>query len=219
MKGQGLVEEAKRQVLGQSSDRTQWNKVTVGHNSFTVERPVIVRAKINLDDIHFTSAFENKPYKDQCELCKAYFVKASVKYSVPNHRILSLQKKWKHNKEGKRYGTAAFLYASSHVCTFCTQLFQNVSPDIPDFEVKTLNSPTKGKRMEFLSPTKEKEGLIIETKILRRNIAPGKRVYQSSVVDNLDAENALTVNKGKYYIYILFIYLYYIYIIFNQAKD
>lgn len=201
MKGNGLVEEARKQVLGQSSDRTQWNKVTVGNNSFTVERSTIVRAKINLDDIHFTPAFENKPYKDQCELCKAYFVKASVKYSVPNHRILSLQKKWKHNKEGKRYGTAAFLYATSHVCTFCAQLFQDVTPEV---EVKARDTPLTGKRIEFLAPTNEKEGLIIETKIVRRNIAPGKRVYQSSVVDNLEAENALIiVDKGKYYYNIL----------------
>ncbi len=123
----GLVEEARRQYRGQYTDKTQWNQVSVGNHSFTVERGRITKEKISLDDIKYSFAYEKKAHKELCGLCRMYFEKSSVCFKVPNHRIIEKQREWRVALKGRRYESASFLYSASNVCKFCALFFDEDS--------------------------------------------------------------------------------------------
>lgn len=144
---------------------------------------------------------EKKPNKEQCGMCKMYFEKCSVSYKVPNHRIMDLQKKWKYKREGRRYNTASFIYASETVCVFCSQLFSN------ELDVDSRKGlPPAEQSLSPKAPMKEFESVaavspdrnMIQTETKRQDIALNQRVYQSSTVDNLDASIAVTPNETRY---------------------
>ena len=99
---------------------------TVGETIYNVERPPAHLAKIDLDSIKITRAFEKWPHKEQCACCKMYFSKDSVISKVPNHRIVDLKKSLNVVIKGQRYETASYLYASSNVCVTCAQFFDSV---------------------------------------------------------------------------------------------
>jgi hypothetical protein len=63
--------------------------------------------------------------KGKCELCTMWYDRKSIKYKVPNHRILALRKQWGYNQTGTRYSSASYLYGNSKLCVFCAQLFSN----------------------------------------------------------------------------------------------
>lgn len=305
-----FLEEGRLLAKGVSVDMTRWNRVSIGESVYTVERAPQLQAKINLDEILFTPAFEKGPHKDKCFLCKLYFARKSISKMVPNHRMLDLQRKWNMPLEGNRYKCGSFLYASSKVCTFCAQLFQDVEPvpeavhsyslasksrsmyewsnshsdtfsqtsasiaagstigtlllergrgatgspvsadggaylntraggrvgvgeggfSLDEGSIDGLSliegsgvypgsptspaSPSKLARMQSKKKTQallrgpasapvdvaaaeNLEKLTIRTEILRRDIAPGNRVYQSSTVDNLQANNAILPPYSK----------------------
>ena len=52
----GLVEEGRRQAKGKVTDRTQWNKLKIKNESVIVERGLVVKGRIKLDEIKYTLA-------------------------------------------------------------------------------------------------------------------------------------------------------------------
>ncbi len=222
---------------GDKVDSTRWNAVTVNGSTYTVERAPELLAKIDLSLIKFTPACEKFPHKEQCRCCKMYFEKKSVNFSVPNHRVIDLQRSWNVKIEGARYSTASYLYTNSSVCVFCAQLFGfveekkkkkkklknsinlststsqlNIAADLEksefDFEnsVDSMFADSAGEMslttaslssIEALKVVKEPKlippKLEITTEIKRANVAIEKRTYQSSDVDNMVSNNAITV--------------------------
>lgn len=270
------VKEGRALAKGVRTDNTRWNAVTVAGSVYTVERAPQLQAKINLDEIVFTPAFDKHPNKEKCYMCKMYFERKSVDKLVPHHRMLALQRKWNVVLEGRRYQSGSFMYASSHVCKFCAQLFQDVD-ELPQpkstrpstsFEwsnshsdsmsTATSISPKGDIKRGFGTPSKTAmqlgssldapsvlsltpssshdrgssidafpsspngrktlsrglsttpalttasmlfndiresengERLNIQTVLSRSDMAPGNRTYQSSTVDNMHAELAIT---------------------------
>jgi len=217
--GLGLIEDAKLRAAGHFTDATQWNEVCIGNEVYTVERAQLLKAKINLDEIIVNPAYEKRPYKAQCAFCKLYFEKSSVRYKVPNHRIIQLQREWKILKEGARYNSGSFLYATSEVCVFCAQRFSHVDDDevslssstssaltisrtkilidsnINDSNInnETINNRENSVDDNILAKSKDTGMITISTKLERADITKEKgiRAYQSSVVDGMCAENAV----------------------------
>ena len=212
--GLGLIEDAKLRAAGHFTDATQWNEVYVGNEVYTVERAQLLKAKINLDEIVVNPAYEKRPYKAQCALCKLYFEKSSVRYKVPNHRIIQLQREWRILKEGTRYNSGSFLYATSEVCVFCAQRFSHVDDEASPSSSslisrskmsidggninnttndETNNSMENAEEDNILAKSKDTGMITISTKLERADITKEKgiRAYQSSVVDGMCAENAV----------------------------
>ena len=200
-KGLGLIEDAKMRASGHFTDATQWNEVHIGNEVYTVERALLLKAKINLDEIIVNPAYEKRPYKAQCGFCKLYFEKSSVRYKVPNHRIIQLQREWRVLKEGARYQSGSFLYATCEVCVFCAQRFSHVDDDLSaspiKMSVESILSETNrdsGVDDNIMATSKDTGTITISTKLERADITKerGIRAYQSSVVDGLCAELAVT---------------------------
>jgi hypothetical protein len=55
-----------------------------------------------------------------------WFDKKSVRYKIPSHRIVDIQKQWNYVREGKRYANPSFLYGTATVCLFCSQFFWDI---------------------------------------------------------------------------------------------
>lgn len=201
-KGLGLIEDAKLRAAGHFTDATQWNEVSIGTQTYTVERAQLLKAKINLDEITVNPAYEKRPYKAQCGLCKLYFEKSSVRYKVPNHRIIQLQRDWQILKEGARYQSGSFLYASSEVCVFCAQRFSYVDEDFLSLSPTKISTDTmigetnreNSVNDNIMAKSKDTGTITISTKLERADITKEKgiRAYQSSVVDGMSAELAVT---------------------------
>ena len=204
VKGLGLIEDAKLRAAGHFTDATQWNEVHIGDETYTVERALLFKAKINLDEITVNPAYEKRPYKTQCGLCKLYFEKTSVRYKVPNHRIIQLQRDWNILKEGARYQSGSFLYTTSEVCVFCAQRFsyvdddQSLSPTKILIDTRRSHDDTIRESSSvddnIMSKSKDTGTITISTKLERADITKEKgiRAYQSSVVDGMCAELAVT---------------------------
>ena len=206
VKGLGLIEDAKLRAAGHFTDATQWNEVHIGDETYTVERALLFKAKINLDEITVNPAYEKRPYKTQCGLCKLYFDKTSVRYKVPNHRIIQLQRDWNIIKEGARYRSGSFLYATSEVCVFCAQRFSYVDDDqSPSLSPTKILIDTRRSHDDtiresssvddnIMSKSQDTGTITISTKLERADITKEKgiRAYQSSVVDGMSAELAVT---------------------------
>lgn len=131
-----FLEEAHAGLQGKVVDRTQWNTVTIGDSTYTIERAPLLRARIALDEIKTSGTHEKKESKIDCSLCRGYFERSSVKYRVPNHRIIDLQRSWNVKLEGRRYQSGSFLYSTSCVCVFCAQLFH----DVKEMDLQNTNS-------------------------------------------------------------------------------
>ncbi len=197
-------------------EKSRWNQVAIGNTSYNVERPPSHLAKIDLDSIKITPAFEKWPHKEQCACCKMYFSKASVTCKVPNHRIVDLKKSLNVVIKGQRYETASYLYASSSVCVTCAQFFDAVVSmgDVQDLaslgssqsigslgsmgSVRSTESSRSRLRKEAAGARQKAFGdkLSITTELERANVALSTldcRTYQSSIVDEMGAPNAVTV--------------------------
>jgi hypothetical protein len=46
-----LLEQARRQAKGQSAERNDWNEVTVGHKTFTMEYPFPNESNPNISNV------------------------------------------------------------------------------------------------------------------------------------------------------------------------
>mmetsp|Transcript_23164 Transcript_23164/g.33959 ORF Transcript_23164/g.33959 Transcript_23164/m.33959 type:complete len:1078 (-) Transcript_23164:146-3379(-) len=193
-KSSNLLEQARRQAKGQRTDRNDWNEVTVGNKTFTMEYPLVdggLGSRVNIEDISYTYAYDRTQNKVQCELCTMWFDKKSVFYKVPNHRILKLRKSWNYIQTGARYSSASYLYRNSCVCSFCTQFFSKASSPSVDTD-----------KIEFAPQiTKHETKLpLYTTTISRKNIAVGCRAYQSNEVDSQGPHLALEppyINSSK----------------------
>ena len=199
-------------------EKRRWNQVLVGETIYNVERPPAHLAKIDLDSIKITRAFEKWPHKEQCACCKMYFSKDSVTCKVPNHRIVDLKKSLNVVIKGQRYETASYLYATSNVCVTCAQFFDSVvsMSDTQDLtslgssqsvgalgsvasvrsDVGRRSSSTPRKEAVLAPPKISGDKLSITTELERKNVALSTldcRTYQSSVVDGMEATNAVTV--------------------------
>lgn len=128
-------------------------------------------------------AFEKTIMKEKCGLCAMYFHRNSVNYKVPNHRIYELETSWNIKRSGRRYQNAAFLYKMINVCCFCSQFFKLLPDEL--LKSQELNQISSNDSNE--KPLK----LDITTKLERTNIAIEQRTYQSSVIDNHIASNAI----------------------------
>ena len=148
------VAEGREYAKGVRTDNTRWNQVLVSGSLYTVERAAQLQAKINLDEIIFTPAFERGEHKEKCFMCKMYFERGSVNKFVPNHRVLDLQRQWGIRLDGRRYQTSSFLYASSLVCSFCAQIFQDVEEYIrPDATKRLVTSKSLATGFEWTAST------------------------------------------------------------------
>ena len=70
------------------------------------------------------------------------------------------------------------MYRFVNVCVFCSQLFDE--------------EYTVSKKPEDVLELPQKKEPVVKTELLRMNIAPHRKCYMSSVVDNLTADKALT---------------------------
>ena len=147
-----------------------------------------------------------------------YFSKDSVTCKVPNHRIVDLKKSLNVVIKGQRYETASYLYATSNVCVTCAQFFDSVvsMSDTQDLtslgssqsvgalgsvasvrsDVGRRSSSTPRKEAVLAPPKISGDKLSITTELERKNVALSTldcRTYQSSVVDGMEATNAVTV--------------------------
>lgn len=53
---ESLLEQARRQARGENGQPNDWNVVTVGEKTFSIEYPVAENGKQNACDITYTSA-------------------------------------------------------------------------------------------------------------------------------------------------------------------
>ena len=174
-----LVEEARRQIKGQtSSSKSNWKSVLQDGRIIRVEKvpPPPEQAQFDLKAIKTTDPRAKAQHKARCDMCRLWFEKSSVMYTTPNHRIEAVFKSWGYVRQGKRYTTASFLYANAHLCTFCAHMFDDAG--------------SLGKPQAFAL---EQQHVAEVPRLLdRTNLEVGMRAYQSSVVDGLEADNAIS---------------------------
>jgi hypothetical protein len=176
-----LVEEAREQAKGASvSGKKSWNTVKVGKKSIIVEKQLPSPSQKNVlaADIRTSSVSQKAPHKHKCDLCNAWYELSSIKYKVPNYRLLELRRSWGIHQTGRRYETASYLYANALVCTFCTQFFDEAyhKTAVDNLEADVVP----------ISP-------IVTTQLERTDLTqPYRRTYQSSCVDNLESDGAIT---------------------------
>lgn len=172
----------------QNDDHMRWNQIEIEGSTYTFERPPALLAKIDLEAIQSTPVYHKTEGKEQCGMCKMYYRKDSVKCRVPNHRIIDIRRALKYPVDGQRYNTASYLYASSCVCTFCAQMFS----DLYDPHEK------KQKASGDLANIDRVEKLHIQTQIKRANTAIDKRTYQSSIIDKMHSDLAITIPYNQW---------------------
>lgn len=167
----------------QNDDHMRWNQIEIEGSTYNFERPPALLAKIDLEAIQSTPVYHKTEGKEQCGMCKMYYRKDSVKCRVPNHRIIDIRRALKYPVDGQRYNTASYLYASSCVCTFCAQMFSDLY-DPHEKKVKASGDLANIDRVEKLH---------IQTQIKRANTAIDKRTYQSSIIDKMHSDLAITI--------------------------
>eukprot|EP01041_Mallomonas_annulata_P012937 gene12937-27296_t len=178
-----MSDDSIRTVHG--DDNADWKSCKIGSRVINIEKlskkvgkPVVIRQETQ------AGAGPKKIIKSRCGLCKLWFEKASVNCGVPNHRIIALESSWNLDRDLKRYQSPSFLYTICRVCAFCAQFFESTS------EEQQENS-AKNNQEDFIQYDSKTEP-VLKTEIKRTNIAILKKTYQSSIVDNLNANNAIT---------------------------
>ena len=163
--------------------------------------PKQVNKAIDINSIKVTNIFERGTNKEICGLCNYYFDKSSVIFKVPNYRILAKLRKWNIKRDGKRYDYPSFIYSSSFACSFCAQL---LCDSLEDEENDLLHKDSQKLKLSnpksfhenneidvFESPTKTKIGFSKIT--LRSDLSINQKCYQSSTVDNYNANNCIII--------------------------
>lgn len=109
---------------------------------------------------------------------------------------MDLQASWDYVRKGRRYETSSFIYAMSSVCTFCAQLFCKEdevasSKGLPQ-PISPIKTAASGECEITTGNIESDDCNMITTEIKRKDVAFGQRAYQSSTVDNMSADIALS---------------------------